>query len=333
MEQLTMLKNSFISSSKFPKALAFCLCLIIILQAGIYIIFIENDPDMKALDKLLHRNSKNVDYLFLGDSRIRSNINEEKLNEIKNLEFVNFGMGGAYSVPQYFILKRFVKNNPGMKIRHCILGVDKQHLIDIYSSRPRENYLTNVLRFHEFREIEKYLPETQIKAYYLSKIFPSYSTPNNFIVYTVHSDRVFKYPGYEARMNRYGNITSEHLAFKELSELNMKYTEKIIEFCISNDIHIQLLINPIPQSIYEEHQTVNPNGFNEMNDFINHLCKKYQVELIQLPRVLPDDNFQDSSYHPHPSHLSRKGSIYYTELLVEKKYKINNEVHNKAGRP
>ena len=77
-------------------------------------------------------------------------------------------------------------------------------------------------------------------------------------------------------------------------------------------------MNPLPRSVYEEHQTVNPNGYDKMNDFINHLCEKYHVELIPLPRVLPDDNFQDTSYHPHPSHLSRKGSIYYTELLVDK---------------
>lgn len=313
-----MLKNSFISSFKLPKALVFCLCLIIVLQVGAYFIFTENNPDMKALDKLLHSNSKNVDYIFIGDSRIRSNINEETLNKIKNLEYVNLGMGGATAVAQYFILKRLVNNNPGMKIRHCILGVDKQHLTDIYSSRPRENYLTNVLTFREFREIEKYLPENQIKAYYLSKIFPSYSTPDHFLVYNVHPDRVFKYPGYKARMEMYYDIKSEHLAFKKLSKLNMEYTEKIVEFCISNDIHIQLLMNPLPKSIYEEHQTVNPNGFNRLNDFINHLYKKYQVELIHLPRFLPDNNFHDPSYRLHPSHLNKEGSIYYTELLIDK---------------
>ena len=100
-----MLKSLSISSSRLPKAFILCLCLIIILQAGIYLFFIENNPDMKALDKLLHGNSKNVDYIFIGDSRIRSNINEEPLNKIKNLEFVNMGMGGAAAVAQYFILK------------------------------------------------------------------------------------------------------------------------------------------------------------------------------------------------------------------------------------
>ncbi len=313
-----MLKNLFIFNSKFPKAFVFCLCLLIILEAIIYIYFIKNNPDIKELDKLLHRNSKNVDFLFLGSSRMRSNINKETLNKIKNLEFVNFGFGGAASVPLYFILNRFLYNNPNMKIRHCILGLDKQHLVDIYSTRFREGYLTRVLKFSEFCEIKRYLPENLKKMYYLSKIIPSYRIPDSFLVYTVYKNRVYKYPGFEKRMHLYNNISMEHLAFKDPSELNMKYTEKIIEFCISNDIHIELLINPLPQSIYEEHQLLNPHGFQKMDNFISHLSKKYQVELIQLPRVLPDDKFQDPSYYQIPSHLNREGAIYYTELLIEK---------------
>lgn len=307
-----MLKNLFIFSSKIPKAFVFCLCILILLMAGINKHF-EINSDIKEVDELLHRNSKNVDYIFLGDSSIRSNINEEALNKIETSEFVNFGFGGATSVPLYFILNRFLSNNPDMKIHNCIIGLAKQHLVDIYSTRPREYYVTRVLTFHEFWEIRRDLPEDQIQSYYLSKIIPSYGAPPQTIYFwNIYKNRVYKYPGFEVSMRGYNDITSEHLAFRDLSELNLKYTEKIIEFCLSNDIHIQLLIIPLPRSIYEEHLLLNPNAFKKMDNFIDHLCKKYQVELIQMPRVLEDSKFQDSD------HLNRKGSIYYTELLVEK---------------
>lgn len=318
-----MLKNLSISNSKFPKAFVFCVCLLITLEASISIFFVENNPDLIALDKLLHRNSKDVDFLFLGSSRIRSNIHKETLDKIKRLEFVNFGFGGAHAAPLYFVLNRFLNHNPGMQIRHCILGLDKQHLVDIYSTRFREGYVTTVLTFREFCEIKKYLPEQMKKDYYLSKIIPSYRPPDSFLVYNIYKNNVYKYPGYETRMNRYNNITSEHLAFQDLLELNMKYTEKIIELCLSNDIHVQLLINPLPQSIYEEHLLLNPHSFKEMDDFIDHLCEKYGVELIKLPIVLPDNKFQDPSYRAHPTHLNRNGAIDYTELLVDK------IIHNK----
>jgi hypothetical protein len=91
----------------------------------------------------------------------------------------------------------------------------------------------------------------------------------------------------------------------------MKYTEKIIQFCISHDIHIQLLVSPIPQSIYDEFLRLNPHAFKEMDQFIHNLCEKFRIELIPMPRVLPDNHFQDYS------HLTRKGSMDYTELLID----------------
>lgn len=171
MWQITMRKNLSISNSKFPKAFAFCLCLLIILEASVSFFFVENNPDLIALDELLHRNSKDVDFLFMGSSRIRSNIHKETLDNIKRLEFLNFGFGGAHAAPLYFLLIRLLKNNPNMKIHHCILGLDKQTLVDIYSTRFREGYVTTVLTFREFCEIKKYLPEQLKKNWYRSKVF------------------------------------------------------------------------------------------------------------------------------------------------------------------
>lgn len=147
---------------------------------------------------------------------------------------------------------------------------------------------------------------------------PSHRPPDSFLVYNIYRNNVYKYPGYETRMNWYNDITREHLAFQDLLELNMMYTEKIIELCINNNIHVQLLINPLPQSIYEEHLLLNPHAFKEMDNFIDHLCEKYGIEVIPMPRMLPDNKFQDPSSRRHPSHLSKNGAIYYTELLVEK---------------
>jgi hypothetical protein len=254
-----------------------------------------------------------VDYIFLGDSRIRSNINEETLKKNDHWEFLNIGLGGATSVPLYFILKRLLNHNPGMQIRHCILALTKWHLIDIYAARPRELYVTRVYTFGEFLEIKEYLPENLIESYYLAKVIPSYSFPETIYFWDVYGKNDFyEYPGFEANTRWYSDITKEHVAFRNLSEINMKYTEKIIEFCIDHDIQVQLLVSPLPQSLYDEFQLVNPYGFDEMDQFINHLCKKHQIELVPMPRVLPDNNFQDYS------HLNRKGSIDYTELLLDK---------------
>ena len=268
----------------------------------------------QELDRILHRNSKDVDYVILGDSRIRSNINEDFLMKNDHLEFLNIGIGGATSVPLYFMLKRLLNYNPGIEVHHCVLALTKWHLVDIYATRTRELYVTRVFTFREFLEVKEYLPDHLIKSYYLAKFIPSYTFPETIYFWDVYKNRVFEYPGFEASTRRYRNrdITKEHLAFRDLSEINLKYTEKIIEFCIRNDIQVQLLVSPLPQSLYEEHQLLNPHGFNEMDLFINHLCEKYQIELIPMPRVLPDNNFQDYS------HLNRKGAIEYTELLLDK---------------
>ena len=306
-----MLRNLFIFNSNSPKASFLCIFLLFLFELTIKYYF-DYQSEEKELARLFHRNSKNVDYLFLGDSRIRSNINIETLDEFENLELENFGFAAASPVPQYFIFKRFLENNPDLKIRHCILGISKSHLVDIYSFRPRELYITRVLTFSEFLEVKKYLPENQIKAYYLSKLIPSYRFPDTIYFYSVYNDSIYKYPGLEGPATRFEIIFKAHNAFKALSEINMKYTENIIELCINNDIQVQLLVSPYPQSLYEEHELLNPHAFNEMDDFINQLCKKYQIDLIPMPRFLPDNNFQDNR------HLNRRSAIHYTELLIDK---------------
>jgi hypothetical protein len=313
-----MLKNLFTSSSRIPKALL--LALVLFVSFEIFLATsVENLNDRytyKQNDVI--NNHRNIECLYLGDSKISYGIDAEYLTATTGKTHYNFGVDATTPPTQYFYLKNLIEN--GVKIKSIVLGISKQHLTDIYANRPREAYLCRFYSLENYNEVKSYLPKAQRRAYLLSNtVMHSYKLSLENIGNKTANKIANKPTGFVSA--KYGTRSLKtKLASPEkyikanpdlnnysIEKINSTYLEKIFVLAKNKEIKISLLVSPGPESIYKSNEKI--GMYIEMNKLLRQLSKKHNIKLINISRYYPDEWFADEG------HLNENYMLMYTKLV------------------
>ncbi len=245
--------------------------------------------------------------IYIGDSHIQSSVNDNLLENAKNL-----GQSSESFYFTYFKLKRILQGNPG--IRKVYLGFS-YHSLSIYydkfisgeysvSVSPHYFYILPVreqirLLNWNHNNISSYLKSifkagrNQIDNLKDPDFFSGYA--NDFkksAVVDSSMDKRLKFQYYP------GNSISS------FSEINLIYLNKIVELCRSRKIELAVLNTPL-HSYYRNRI---PKTFV---DKYNEVIKQNGLKCFDYSTIAMDD----SCYTPDGDHVSVKGSLIFTKNL------------------
>jgi len=240
---------------------------------------------------------KNKKILFIGDSHIEQGINENLNNSI-----VNLSQSGDNYLYTYVKLKKIIENNP--QIKTIVIGIDIHNIdssaIDWYTNY---NYLN-----YKFSKLFPYMNNEEIQLMIKLNEINMIKNLSNIISYkNVFQNKISDYGQFKSNYDSLTEFGSELLRNDSesfVSNIQLKYLEKIILFSKSQNKTILLLTMPVFNSEVLKNESY--------DSLILKTSKKFNVNHINL-KTLPllKNQFADQY------HLNHYGSEKTTKVILD----------------
>ena len=224
----------------------------------------------------------NADVLILGDSRAKSAILPELLDELGGSEnCVSLAQGGSTSVEAYYALTEYIANRGVPK--KVFLSESAYHFTSFDGFWTRTVYF-DAITFSDAMEVIRSAKANQEEA----------------ALKEAGGSNVFSLLEYK--------ITE----FVPLETLD-QYYRKIIDLCVENDIEIYSLNMPLIATTFEESKKIS----EPFSAYFETLQKDYPA--AQFPKVHIETSFApyDEKFFDDADHLNEDGARVYTSWLVQ----------------
>lgn len=250
--------------------------------------------------------SPDVNKLAIGDSHIRSSVNDSLLNNTKNV-----GLTCESFIYTFYKLKTLLKNNP--KIDTVLLGASYHNFSVFYDDWTYSHAI-----------LFRYFYTLPLKAKYelLKKINFA-----KFIYYSVQNGTIslFSEPGKNEWLGAYENgrtnkVITEQSINKGIriqyyrneketgfSNINIRYFLEIVNLCREKNITLIILNTPI----YDKYKDKIPMKFR---DKYYSLIKDNHLNLIEFDGL----SLEPGDFYPDGEHVTESGALLVTNYL--KKY-------------
>lgn len=255
------------------------------------------------------------DILFVGSSKVHSNINPKVIDSLTKLKSFNAGMDGANMYEFKTIIDAYLAQHPSPK--YIVLGID---LFSFNIPRNLFNYtyylpyfknkkIDSVLRQNEhYTGLYKFAPFMRITE------FDDYTKSNAFKGFagkTEISPGQIEYKGFlslenEGLANKTINIPEEKM---HIDSNAVKYLSQIVEECKKRDIMLVFCYAPEYKTMWQN-KISNPK---EVFNLITEIAVKNKIEFFR------DDSLElcnnpDLFYNVR--HLNTKGANIYSAILA-----------------
>lgn len=273
-----------------------------------------------------------ADVLILGDSRAKSAILPELLDELGGSEnCVSLAQGGSTSVEAYYALTEYIANRGVPK--KVFLSESAYHFTSFDGFWTRTVYF-DAISFSDAMEVVRAAKANKEEAAlkeaggsnafslleYKIKSPTKYMTP---LVKSFSEDRLtINKEAYKEMIDRKGFKTFvswwptsaeyDMTEFIPLETLD-QYYRKIIDLCVENDIEVYSLNMPLIATTFEESKKIS----EPFSAYFETLQKDYPA--AQFPKVHIETSFApyDEKYFDDADHLNEDGARVYTSWLVE----------------
>ena len=273
----------------------------------------------------LHKSSKNIEVLILGNSHAAYGVNPNVMTK----EAYNMAMVSQSLYYDFEIVKKEINNMPNLK--YVILSLDYHTLYFSNQEGTRNNWsyydygidknIDNITKLSRFwfgytPRVSFSILTKDIKRRYTSllnkKYVIDYDIQNDIDIH----DKMKK--GFLAFKNIKNRISQKELKIRakkfnnyvlNLNErkANLYRFEKIFQYLSSKNINIILITSPCDKKIVELFN--NKVRLNDIKE-INYLLKKYNVAYFDYLNLIKDDNmFYDFD------HLNKDGALLFSTML------------------
>ena len=277
------------------------------------------------------------DCLVLGASHGRTSINPQYLIDSGYAENpLNLCIPGESVVNSYYLLKEASRNND---IKKVILEMDYQYWInddardsefgDLFEyvqlpmSKAKLEYITNELLKKDFRTV--YFKKIAY-TYDFSKIKDNISVKLSkaYWDYDIKAAEIHDADGpYKGRGFFYREVVNTEKndfwvcewSRDNVSDKVIKYYDKIVDFCIENNIELVCVTEPITPT------AVIRGPSSEANNYFKELCEERKVKYLDFTLIkedvlsITDEDFCDWEGHMYGS-LAEKFSEVLSEVLI-----------------
>jgi len=242
--------------------------------------------------------------LVIGDSRAKAGFIP---NEIKEFSSINLSLGGGTPLEGYYILIKYLKNNPAPE--HLILSYTAYHLMD------RSNYWNRAVAYDflndkDYQEIEKRAKEFNEKS--IVRADKSYWDYKNPIIYRGNfrngiinkrwtNNKKFLKESIEAQGHHYFgtrafstrlNTDTKQKKFKP-SKLQDYYFRKLLTLAEKSRINLYFFIMPFNKSSFDK---INKSYVTDFTYYLKVISSDYPLKICNQLGFMENHNFGDSSH-------------------------------------
>lgn len=280
--------------------LLFTFPLLILAVAAFLLVNNTNKTQFKTF-----RVEQGVNKLAAGDSHIEMAIDDSIL---KNT--LNIGHASESLVYTYNKIKLLKKENP--EIDTIYLGIGFQSFSDFYDGftigphilKKHLFILPLTIQLELLSKVKKPIhilakwTGEELKTNFKGKRNPKYwlGKFNNYYDNVTISDKA---------VNRRVNLHYfKRREVRGISDYNVLYFKKIVEYAHKNNIHLVVLNTPL----HKKYSKQVPNSFKE---FYYKIIKEHKLQLIEFEQL----QLKDSDFLPDGDHVSKSGAVLVSEYL------------------
>lgn len=275
---------------------------------------------------------KDADVLILGDSRAKSAILPELLDELGGSEnCVSLAQGGSTSVEAYYALTEYIANRGVPK--KVYLSESAYHFTSFDGFWTRTVYF-DAISFSDAMEVIRTaranretsalqeaggsgffsLLEYKIKSptKYMTPLVKSFSEDRSAINQEAYQEMVAR-KGFKTFVSWWPTSAEYDMTGFVLLDTLDQYYRKILDLCVENDIEVYSLNMPLIETTFEESKKISV----PFSAYFEKLQKDYPN--AQYPNVHIETTFvpYGEQYFDDADHLNEEGAKVYTRWLVE----------------
>jgi hypothetical protein len=299
-------------------ALFIALSILLLYIADIlYTYLLRRDPANKAAWAMQHP-AKNLDHLFLGNSRSLALARTGEWADSSNKKMYNLGMDGSNLMQQYFLLYHFYK--AGNKTNYIHLQLDPWGL----QLKPSNYFRTwTFLPFINDDTIQQNLKAVYGKRTYLWRYVPFYryaefnarlGMVSALNLFNPVAKKVYNSTGdLQAVSEKVGNLNK--IRNKEVSRIkslpiNLAYIERMISLATQHGSKVHIYTAPVVTQYYSLYS----NTDSVIQQQILPLCQKYHCTYDNYS-IQPWSS--DTTYFYDHHHMNKKGLKLYSKLWLD----------------
>ena len=268
---------------------------------------IQSLPDSdfdKRLEWIL-QGKMNKDILLFGSSRAQHNLYSDAIQDSLSMSTFNLGYRGCNINFQLFLLKSVLKHNKKPKILFLTVDDDKEFFQEktlqfrydkLYPLVKHQEITNELISQHDISPFAVGLYSARIGWQQFSKP----KSPTKFEKWTKTGTVLLDFSA--ADFDKKMKPARKYDANLELPERLQAFKE-FQEICNKENIKLYILLPP--------NFIVQSNGFvNRINGLISNKKTEFWFNYPSM--------FKDSQYFYDPSHLNKKGTILYTNQIIQK---------------
>ena len=298
--------------------------------------FVYRSYDRMVIQHKKERNQMEgtIETLLCGTSTAQRGFDPKVID--KELETVSFNIGTSLQPLDgtYYLIKDMAEKNPIETVfltmapdsmrREVVATKYRGYVYDrLDGVGSKVGYLLEAcdveewpyIAFYSVR-VENYFDFTAIKENISTKLQPDYDTG-------IYCHKHYRGQGFMSSDSdyRWKKVTVGTRKFDSASmkDKNVKYLEKIVEYCKSNRIELIFIYAPLAKD-----EILRYKDFNQVHDYYAELAENYGVEFWDFNYYNNMENLFTNKMFQDKKHLNVKGAKLFSEELS----KVYNAFHN-----
>lgn len=305
-----------------------CLVLLLIGNGILNFIFI---PYSYVQEDYHNVYTNNYDTIYLGTSHGKCGIVPDEIDKINGGSSYNMCLGGEYLSSSYYMLNDICRKNkpktvvyeldPGYWVTDEFIGTDSALIfknmafskvkLDFYSEKLlKEDFRLTVFPWYVFRKEYKMIPDN-------IKNKRNKNDKNHNVEVFANSAQRYDTKGFIYR-NPVDDSAKTWQNFtvwdrKKVNKETLKYFNKLVKYCKSNDIELKVIITPAPAQTIEQYST----EYKDCNAYFTNLTKSKNIEFYDFNYIDLDGFSKDlSGYCDHEGHLNGENALIFSKKLA-----------------
>lgn len=257
--------------------------------------------------------NKSINILILGDSHTQTGLDDSLI-----ANSINISQSSEHFLYTYGVLKQLIKNNKHIKT--IILGVSFHSFSSSYDELIKNEKQTKLMYPKYFTILDKEIKK-DIATPGLNQVFNIYKKSINPQQLLLNFESLFNYPFigsyYKSQASNLNdsmiNVTVKRHFYsnggkeQEIAMSQIKYLQKIMEFCNDKNLKLIIINTPINSQYFKKIPTKFIDNYYVRIYNLNN-TEFFDFHSLSFPR----DNYGDGD------HLNSKGAKIFTSILKEK---------------